>query len=229
MHENINVFSDELWPKMSASIINIAVNAVCKKKDRCNIVLTGGRGAELIYDAWQEILLTKSSLSFYFGDERCVSPEDSDSNYGMVMRTLFKKGIPYQYLIYRIIGETINYNSEAERYDSILPSEIDILILSMGEDTHIASLFPDDSASHKSNKRVAIVNGPKPPNPRISITPKLIVQAKQIFCLVSGSSKSDALFKVFQDTGDPLSFPAKLVQNGHWLVDRSAVKMIEIS
>jgi 6-phosphogluconolactonase len=122
-----------------------------------------------------------------------------------------------------------DYELEANRYEVILPNNIDILLLSIGEDAHVASLFPGDFSSQNSNSKVVVVTGPKPPNPRISITPKLIAQAKQIFCLVSGSSKSDALFKVFQDTGDPLSFPAKLVQYGHWLVDRSAAKMIEIS
>jgi len=227
MHKNIYVFSDKQWPEMSAGIINNAVQAVCKIKGSCSIVLTGGRGAERVYDAWANKLLPGLSLSFYFGDERCLPPENAESNYALAMRSLFKKGVPDQYNILRVYGEATNYEAEAERYGSLLPEEIDILLLSMGEDGHIASVFPGDVAMHTNNKRVAVVSGTKPPNPRITITPRLIAKAQQVFCLACGVSKSNTFTDIFQDAGDVISFPAKLVINGNWLVDRSAAEMIE--
>ena len=165
MIQNIKVFPDEIWAIKSAQVINKAVQSICKKKGSCCILLTGGRSAERIYIEWGNLLLSNYNISFYFGDERCVSPEDTESNFSLVMRSLFNKGVPKQYSIHRIYGEAIDHNAEVERYDSTLPLEIDILILSIGEDAHIASIFPNDVEIHKSNKRVELVFGPKPPNP----------------------------------------------------------------
>jgi 6-phosphogluconolactonase len=226
-HQNIHVFPDEKWPGMSASIINNAVSAVCKEKGGCSIMLTGGRSAERMYYEWADLLLANSSLSFYFGDERCVSPDDPESNYGLVMRSLFTSGLPNQYKMQRVHGEAGDIEAEAGRYDLLLPKVINVLLLSMGEDAHIASIFPADTSIHKKNHRVAVVTGPKPPNPRITITPKFIARAEKIFCLVTGSLKSAALANVFQDKGDAISIPAKLVSNGNWLIDSSAAKSIE--
>lgn len=227
MTQLIQIFDDEKWTELSVNEINNYVLDVCEKKGFCNFMLTGGSSAYLIYNFWADLISLDYPIYFYFGDERCVLPDDSESNYFMVKNSLFKHGIPSQFQVERIYGEADDYEMEIKRYEAVLPNEMDVLLLSIGEDTHIASIFPGDTVIHKDKNRFALVKGSKPPNPRITITPKFISTIGKIFCLARGDTKSDALNKVFKNTGNPKDFPAKLVVNCNWLIDKSAAEIME--
>jgi 6-phosphogluconolactonase len=226
MQKSIKIYSNDTWAEKSAKIIYSAINITCLEKGFCKILLTGGQSAEYVYNFLSELLTSDLNLYFYFGDERCVSPEDPESNFGLVMRSLFKNNLPKNFKIFRIYGEALDLEMEVKRYETVLPNEIDILLLSIGEDAHIASLFPGDISIHECDKRLAIVNGPKPPNPRITITPKIISSVNKVYCFASGNAKSKALSNVFQDRGDSLTYPAKLIVNCNWLIDISAAQNI---
>ncbi len=229
MRKSIKIYSNKTWAEKSAKIIYSSIYTTCLEKGFCKILLTGGRSAEYVYNFLSDLLTSDLNLYLYFGDERCVHPEDPESNFGLVMRSLLKNNLSKNFKIFRIYGEAKDLELEVKRYETVLPDEIDILLLSIGEDAHIASLFPGDIKIHECDKRLAIVNGPKPPNPRITITPKLINSVKKIFCFASGYAKSRALSFVFQDRGDSLSYPAKLIVNCNWLIDISAAEIIKNS
>jgi len=226
MTQHIQIFENESWAEYSANHINNSVLEICEKKGFCSIMLTGGRGANLIYNFWADLISINYPLYFYFGDERCVEPDDLESNFFMVKNSLFKKGVPSQFRIERIHGEADNFDVEAKKYESILPKEMDILLLSIGDDAHVASIFPGDFTTQYSKSNVVVVTGPNPPNPRITITPKYFPLVKKIFCLVSGDSKSEALKNTFQSNIDNIHFPSRLVINSYWLIDKSAAKLI---
>ena len=81
-------------------------------------------------------------MSFYFGDERCVPPDHDESNYGMEMQTLFSHGVPIECSVFRMEADAIDIEAAAQRYADLLPDSIDVILLGVGEDGHIASLFP---------------------------------------------------------------------------------------
>lgn len=219
---DVYVFRKEEWACRSADVISKVVRDACIGKGYCNIMLTGGRSAEIIYRELASILRCESSvLNFYFGDERCVGPDDLESNYRLANESLFKRLDAKLVRIYRIKGEA-EPKQEAERYANVLPNSIDVLLLSIGEDGHIASLFPGDIASLQAPGKMVAVSAPKKPNRRISITKDVIKSSARIFCFVQGEAKGAALLSVFTEKGTVEEVPAKLVKNGTWLLDTSA-------
>ena len=184
-------------------------------------MLTGGRSAERLYSEWRDIpeFKTLKAVSFYFGDERCVSPADSSSNYGMTMRTLFSNGLPLGCSVFRMEADELDLERVSLRYEELLPDKIDILLLSVGEDGHIASLFPGNVVLGESLRRVVPVVGPKTPFKRMTITPAVIASASLVFVLASGEQKAAIFRKIFSSSCDQVSLPACLVKDAVWLLD----------
>ena len=77
-------------------------------------------------------------------------------------------------------GEAADLEQAARDYGELLPDPLDLLLLGIGEDGHTASLFPGSPALGERSARVVVVTGPKPPNPRLSITPPVIEAAREI-------------------------------------------------
>ena len=219
----ILVFDDNYWADKSAKIICETVDNICELQGLCNIMLTGGRSAKLIYQKLSNSsFLEHNKINLYFSDERCISHDDYESNYNMVNNVLLASCKNKNISLYPIYGDVYDKQNESIRYESLLPNRIDVLLLSIGEDSHIASLFPYDKTLTENQKKVVPVIGPKKPFSRISITPVVINSAKRIFCFGQGAIKGKALAAVFTDKMDILSVPAKLALHGTWLMDYTA-------
>ena len=212
-------FKENDWPKNSAHLIQSAINCLLLAQKRCSVMLTGGRSAKLLYQAWSEHIDFKqlNNVDFYFGDERSVSPLDSESNYGMAMENLFKYEIPGNCSIHRMEAENLSHHDVISKYESILPDRIDILILSLGEDGHIASLFPNDDALKHSNRMIASVLAPISPKRRLSITPKLIQSAQQIYILAIGPLKKQVYNEIVNKKPKFSDIPGVLALGGVWI------------
>jgi len=224
----ILVFEDNSWADMSAKIICETVDNVCALQGSCNIMLTGGRSAKSIYQHLSNSsFLEQKKINIYFSDERCVSLDDNESNYNMVNSVLIAGCKNKNLSIYPIYGDVFDKQNESIRYESLLPDTIDVLLLSIGEDSHIASLFPQDKTLIENKKKVVPVTVPKKPFSRISITPVVINSAIRIFCFGQGVIKGNALASVFNDNTDILSVPAKLALHATWLLDHTAYRTMK--
>lgn len=221
MGTEIRQFEATEWPMQAARLIQDSINAILSEHGRCSVMLTGGRIAERLYTSWAELPAFRQmvSVQFYFGDERCVPPDHPESNYGMAMRTLFQRGVPTGCSVFRMEADSSNREAAALRYGEELPGQVDILLLGVGEDGHIASLFPGSTALKVASRRVVSITGPKPPHERLTITPPVIAQARSIFVLATGSAKGRVLVKALQAAGDFDMLPACLVLNAIWLLD----------
>ncbi|MDO8313512.1 MAG: 6-phosphogluconolactonase [Sideroxyarcus sp.] len=209
------------WPMQSARLIQGSINAVLFERGQCSVMLTGGRSAERLYTAWAGLpaFLQMTGVQFYFGDERFVPPDHPESNYGMAMRTLFNQGVPLGCSVFRMEADDPNHEAAALRYEVGLPDKVDVLLLGVGEDGHIASLFPGSVVLKEVHRRVVSVTGPKPPHERLTITPPVIAQARSVFVLATGAAKAQILVKALQKAGDFDTIPARLVLNATWLLD----------
>lgn len=163
--------------------------------------LTGGRSPAEVNAA----LLTAagdlpwSKVQFTFGDERCVPPDHADSNYLVAQQSLFGPAEIPEGNVFRMRGE-IDPETAAREYEAKLTALAgrfgekrythDLLLLGLGEDGHIASLFPDIPALDESERLVVPVIGPKPPPQRITMTFPLINAARHILFLVPDSAKA---------------------------------------
>jgi len=231
VNANIEIitFPDSEWAKECAALLNAAVEAACKKKSSCSVMLTGGRSAERVYNEWSHLLKKNGcSIDFYFGDERCVPADHIDSNYQLAINALFPSVDPrHTGNVHKITGNADDPEQAAQAYEKILPRNIDILLLSIGEDGHIASLFPNSSSILESERSVIHVTGPKPPNQRITITQKIIANAERIFSFVTGEIKGKVFAEVIQEQGNVLALPARLAFRGTWVIDESAALSIK--
>jgi 6-phosphogluconolactonase len=207
-----------VWPDNAALIVQYRLNAVRLTGRRCSVMLTGGRSASQLYSSWSRLpeFSRTRGVDFYFGDERCVSPDDPDSNFGLAMRTLFAEGIPDGCAAYRMEAESADAAAAADRYGALLPSSIDILLLGVGEDGHIASLFPHSEALRETRRRVVPVVGPEPPVRRLTVTPPVIRHAQTVFVLAPGA-KMALRAAARQESDDIEALPARLVLDATWL------------
>lgn len=187
---------------------------------RKSVMLTGGRGAASLYQAWsayENFSATAQDTHFYFGDERCVPPSHPDSNYLLALEILFAAGIPLNSHLHRMEADARNLDVAAARYATCLPAQIDVLLLSVGEDGHIASLFPHSAALKETERLVVPVVGPKPPHQRLTITPPVIASARHVFVLALGEAKRSVYEEALRDPADIDSIPARLVLDKTWI------------
>lgn len=186
-------------------------------------MLTGGKTAEQLYDHWARTsALPLERIRFLFGDERCVPPDHAGSNYALVMRTLLAKGVPLGCSITRMEAENSDREAAARAYEKLLPEAIDVLLLGVGADGHVASLFPHSPAFQATQRKVVPVTGPKPPLKRLTITPRVIAAAGEVFVLATGAEKGRVLGEALKAPGDPMSLPLRLTLGGTWLLDEKA-------
>lgn len=221
MQPTFKYFDIATWANSAAALVMRVVQRSLVTQGSCDVMLTGGRSAEHLYEVWATLpdFEKLRGVRFYFGDERCVAPEALESNYGMVMRTLFRGGVPAGCALFRIEADKFDREAAAEQYARILPTKIDLMLLGVGEDGHIASLFPGSKLIYETGRLVACVTGPKPPCERITITPKVIAQAESIFVLAAGTEKAAVLSKALDVPSDVMALPARLVLNATWLLD----------
>lgn len=186
----------------------------------CHIMLTGGQSAVRLYSVWENSIENDTELNnihFYFGDERCVPPNHPESNFRVAMETLFPRGLPDGTLLHRMEGYAFDHEVAADTYSSVLPERIDILLLSIGEDGHIASLFPHSAALKEKKRRVVPITGPKVPYQRLTITPSVIRCARHVMVMAIGQQKRALYEEARTNPSDIDALPARLVLDKAWI------------
>ena len=160
-------------------------------------------------------------VHIYFADERAVPPDDEASNYRLVRETLAEPaGVPAAN-VHRMPADEPDLDAAAERYEAILPATVDTVILGLGEDGHVASLFPGSSLLAERRRRVAaVIDAPKPPPRRLTVTPRVLDEARSVIVLATGSAKAGAVANAWTDEGVPS--PARRLRDRDWYIDRLA-------
>jgi 6-phosphogluconolactonase len=171
--------------------------------------------------AWQRITV-------FFTDERCVAPDHQASNYRMAREALLDRVAA---TVRRIEGE--RPPAEAARaYAEVLGVQpLDVIVLGMGEDGHVASLFPDTPGLATTSERVIASRSPHPPSDRVSLTMSVINQAGAVVLWIAGTQKADCVAEVLgQIESGARTLPAALVEPAGelvWLLDAGAAARLE--
>jgi len=186
-----------------------------------SIVLTGGTTAPAVYRhiAADPRFLNLDAVQYFLSDERCVPDNSKLSNYHVVKNALFPNGLPSNAEFNKMYIEELGILESANAYSRKLPAIIDLLILSVGIDGHIASIFPNDFYVFQSSELVAEVYGGNPFVSRLTITPLAIKRAKKICILALGANKADLYKMASQDAKSVSSMPVRLVFDSEWIVD----------
>ena len=176
-----------------------------------NVVLTGGKTPERAHEQAAKLEPDWSKVELWWGDERCVAPEHEDSNYGMAKRTLLDRIERPPRGVHRIKGE-LGKEAAAAGYEQELDdAELDLLLLGVGPDGHIASLFPNAPTLRQRTKVLPAEPGLEPFVDRVTLSLPVLRSAREILFLLAGEGKADAAARAF--AGEPSeNTPASLVR-----------------
>lgn len=222
----------------AAKFIADELGDVVRRHGLASIVLTGGRTPRRLYEClagqpfkgslpWQQI-------HFFWGDERCVPKKHPDSNYALAHETFLSKLNVPDKNIHRMPADLATVSEGAEQYEATIrdffntlepmPSSgaarregagFDLVLLGMGEDGHIASLFPGEKTLLEEKRWVAPVESDQgsPPVPRLSLTLPIINRSKCVLFLISGARKIEVMQSILAGPEDASRrYPAAMVK-----------------
>jgi 6-phosphogluconolactonase len=177
-----------------------------------SIVLTGGSGPGAAYERAAAREPDWGRVTLWWGDDRCVPPGDKRSNYRLAKETLLDRLEVPPRAIHRIRGEAPPAEAAAELDAAIEGVELDLLLLGLGPDGHMASLFPGSPQLGVTDRRAT--DGPAGLEPfvhRVTLTVPAIQSAIRIIFLVTGESKAEAVERAFMGDITP-DVPASLAR-----------------
>jgi 6-phosphogluconolactonase len=239
MSNPINVFffetAEQLAMAAAARFVAHASTAI-RNQGRFTVALAGGQTPKLTYETLARDFketVDWTNLHVFFGDERCVPPDDPQSNYRLANDALLSRvGIP-DINVHRIHGEddpvesALAYECELRAlFDGDEWPRFDLVLLGMGSDGHTASLFPGTAALAEKNRWVVANWIEKLGQFRITLTAPAINNANHAWFLVTGAEKAATFNAVTDGPTNPELLPAQLINPHHgsvsWFVSFSS-------
>ena len=208
-------------------------------RDKVFLALSGGSTPKIVFQTLVKDYKSKinwNKIHLFWGDERCVPPDDEESNFGMTKKFLLDSiSIPEEN-IHRIRGEN-NPDAEAKRYSEEIVKYVplkkgipsfDIVMLGIGEDGHTASIFPNQMQLLNSDNFCEVAVHPQSGQKRVTLTGRVINNAKEVIFLVTGKNKSQIIKKILVKKSR--KFPAEFIQpvegNLKYFIDSEASQLL---
>jgi 6-phosphogluconolactonase len=189
-----------------ADVLATALDSARIIRGVAHVAVSGGTTPREAYALLGPRLDSWDAVHVWFADERCVDPDDPESNARLVRETLDAPGAT----IHRIRGE-LGPDEAADAYALELGDTLlDAVLLGMGPDGHTASLFPGNPALEAGGRVVGVRDAPKPPPERVSLTLPTLNAARRRVLLVTGEGKADPLARVV--AGPDREIPASLLE-----------------
>jgi 6-phosphogluconolactonase len=235
---------DSVARAAAEQIVARAERALRERRD-FSIALSGGSTPRRLYALLADpskpyrSRLPWERIQVFFGDERHVPPDDTQSNFRMAREALLEHVPLPAANVHRILAErpadeaAALYESELRRAfalgDTGVP-RFDLVLLGMGEDGHTASLFPGTKALEERRRLVVANWVPKLSTWRITLTLPVLNDARAVLFLAAGPDKAGPLGAVFDPSSPPDAYPCQLVRPSAgelvWLVDRAAAARV---
>lgn len=220
----------------------LAAQAI-RERGAFHVALAGGSTPRALYRllaaAPRRERIDWQAVHVWFGDERCVPPDHADSNYRMAQETLLSHLPCAPARVHRMRGE-VEPVSAAHEYEGMLqqhlpraertlaPPRLDLILLGLGRDGHIASLFPGTAILDEESSLAAAIFVPQLSAWRISLTYPAIEAARQVMMLVAGADKADILATAF--SVHAADYPVGRLRPGaglDWYLDRAAAARLD--
>jgi 6-phosphogluconolactonase len=200
-----------------------------------SLAISGGNSPKAVFQALAESHFNFSRVHLFWVDERCVAPNDAQSNFRMAEEFLIHPGhIPHRN-VHRIHGERVPddgataYADDIRDFFRLGPGELphfDVIHLGIGADGHTASLFPGEALIQDRTGIAAAVYVEKMAQYRVTLLPGVLLAAKHIVFFVSGGDKAGTLQAVLEGAYDPVKLPSQLpAHHGRhvtWFLDQEA-------
>jgi 6-phosphogluconolactonase len=206
------------------------------------LALSGGSTPKGVYGLLalepycNQIDWTKAEI--FWSDERCVPPDNAESNYHLAHEVMLSKlPIPADHIHRMPANEndlgaaSVAYEQELRRvFGTNSVPDFDLIQLGLGPEAHTASLFPHQASLRETERLVIPVTVPKPPPARLTFTPPILNAAKHILFLVTGAEKANAVQAVLEGDYQPEEYPAQIVHpiQGEvtWMLDTTAASRL---
>lgn len=227
--------SDELSQAATKNFIELANQAIAER-GRFLVSLSGGSTPMRLFERLVNETLHWPRVHFFWGDERCVPVDDPGNTYGQTKKILFDKIGTTN--IHRVESE-LEPAQAAQAYALTLSGfadtpfnfpRFDLVLLGMGDDGHTASLFPGSPVEMDTPTIAVTAHYQDRPANRVSLTPKVFNQAREIWFLVTGASKAETLRNIIHGERNLELYPAQRIQpvNGNlvWMIDEAAGKFL---
>jgi 6-phosphogluconolactonase len=199
------------------------------------MAISGGSSPKLMFGTFAKTPFDWSRVHIFWVDERCVPPDDAQSNYKLAKESwLDPSAVPVEN-IHRIHGElppaegASCYVAEIRKWFGLRDEELpafDIIHRGMGPDAHTASLFPGEPLIRNRTGIAASVYVHKLDSHRVTLLPGVLLAAKKTVLLAAGDDKAEPLFQVLRGPDDPVRFPCQVATRGAfnalWFIDRAA-------
>jgi 6-phosphogluconolactonase len=246
MPPEIHILDDTnaLAKRAAQEFLQAATSAV-SARGVFTVALTGGSTPKPLYsllatDSVFRAQLPWDKMRIYFGDERTVPPDHADSNFRMANEAMLSKAPLKPDQVFRIKGEYKDTERAAQEYEQSLRSSFrieagqlprfDLVLLGMGNEGHVASLFPGTKATHETSRLVVRNWVGKLYTERITLTFPVLNHAAYVLFMVAGQDKALALKGVLEGPQEPEQLPAQGIApiNGKalWLLDSAAGKLL---
>lgn len=181
------------------------LQSAIERRGVAHLALSGGTTPRRAYQLLASEEVNWNAVHVWFADERCVPPDDTESNYLLALQTLLAGAPLPDAQVHRMLGElgpeegARNYAEELRSTfaagDAGAPPQLDAIVLGIGPDGHVASLFPGASTLDADDDAIClgVHDSPKPPPGRITLSLMVLRAARRCVLLATGASKSDAM------------------------------------
>ncbi len=240
----ISIYPDTetLSQQAAQYIVRVAQESISAHR-RFTLALSGGSTPKKLYGMLAEepyrSQIDWTLVDIFWSDERCVPPDDMESNYHMAQQVLLSKVPIPANQIHRMPADQTDRHAASYAYTLEMQQafgsdgvpNFDLIQLGMGPEGHTASLFPHQASLHEQQRLVMPVVVSKPPPPRLTFTPRLLNAASHVLFLVTGAEKQDAVQAVLEGEYQPDEYPAQIVKPSRgevtWMLDTAATGKLQ--
>ena len=216
----------EAAARLAAEHLARAAAVAVAERGSFSVALSGGSTPKLMYQALRGLEVDWAHVHVYFSDERSVGPDSPDSNFRSAkLELLDHVGIPAEQ-VHRMKGERDPAQAAAD-YATLLPPQLDLVLLGMGDDGHTASLFPDTDGL-QAGGRVVANWVPRLESWRLSFTFAEINAARERWLLVTGASKARVLSEVQNGIDGVAGHPVEGLHDAIWYLDAAAAAQLTL-
>jgi 6-phosphogluconolactonase len=226
MHVELIVLEDERAAAQAAGELLAETARACG-----HIALSGGTTPEHAYRTAARLQPDWSEAEVWWGDERCVPPDDDRSNYLLAKRSLLDNLETAPRDVHRIRGELDPEEAAAEYDEALQDVRLALNLLGIGPDGHAASLFPNaPGLGEEQRLAIAAAPGLEPKVDRVTMTPPMLRNSDLVLFLVAGEDKAEAVARAFSGP-ESRATPASMIRSAGGrtiaVLDRAAASLLE--
>lgn len=246
MAEKTFIFPDtgELARALATHVLQVAAEAV-DARQRFTVALSGGSAMKLLVEGLASVApfppVESAVWHVFWADERCVPKTHPDSNFAAAQQAWLSETPIPRNQVYSI-DDTLSPADAARAYAACLAKvfqpapgdwpQFDLILLGVGEDGHTASLFPGDPALEETERWVVpVLNSPKPPSHRITLTLPVIHHAREVAVVATGAGKAAVMTRVREPEDAAPRLPIQRIRTAtgqiSWFLDSAAAGVQE--